>query len=82
MVTLLDKAGDKSIDPSDAPPPSLSHLCRTDGPGRPRIEIDPQALSMALVLEPKTTLASVRPGTDLRNPKIRGTFIVGFRRIG
>ena len=59
MVMLLDEARNKSIDPPDTPPPSFSRLHHTGRPGRPRIEIDPQALSMALALEPKTTLAGV-----------------------
>lgn len=48
MVACLDQASQISNDVPDAPPPSTSELTQTGRPGRPRIEINPELLQIAL----------------------------------
>ena len=48
MVACLDQASQISNDVPDAPPPSTSELTHTGRFGRPRIEINPELLQIAL----------------------------------
>jgi len=57
MTFHLDQARQASSDPLEDPPIQFVHTVKTGRPGRPRVEIEPNLLSMALTLRPKTQIA-------------------------
>jgi hypothetical protein len=57
MTSYLDQARHASSDPLQVPMIPFAQTIRTGGRGRPRIEIDPNLLSTALELRPKTRIA-------------------------
>lgn len=58
MTFHLDQARQASSDPLDGPTISFAHTVYTGRPGRPKVEIDPEILSTALTLRPKTQIAN------------------------
>lgn len=59
IVRLLDQARNQTLDPPNPPHPPPSYTSHTGRAGRPRVEIDQGVLSNSLLLEPKTTLATI-----------------------
>lgn len=59
MVHDLDEASHQSSDPPDAHSLVVVQHSRSGGPGRPRLEIDPQWLSFALDLQGPTRIAQL-----------------------
>ena len=57
MITYLDQARNASSDPLEVPAIPFTWKGRTGMRGRPRVEIEPNLLSMALSLRPKTRIA-------------------------
>ena len=57
MIQYLDQARHASSDPLEVPVIPFAQKVQTGRPGRPRIEIDPNLLSTALTLRPKTRIA-------------------------
>ena len=58
MTFHLDQARQASSDPLDGPAISFAHTVPTGRRGRPKVEIDPNILSTALTLRPKTQIAN------------------------
>jgi hypothetical protein len=59
MIRCLDEASQISSDPPDAPFIPTATVVHTGRPGRPRIEIDPDLLSVGLELRGPTHLAPI-----------------------
>ena len=58
MTLHLDQAWQASSDPLNGPAISFAHTIPTGRCGRPKIEINPNILSTALTLRPKTQIAN------------------------
>ncbi len=59
MISHLEDAAHRSADPPDAPFFPTTSITRTGKPGRPRIDIDPNLLSVAYELRGPAHLADV-----------------------
>lgn len=59
MLNALDDAVHLSADPPDHDPPQLSYTAHTGRRGRPRVDIEPELLEIALSMRGSTHLASV-----------------------
>ena len=57
MTSYLDQARQASSDPLEDPAIPFVHTVQTGGRGRPRVELEPNLLSTALTLRPKTQIA-------------------------
>ena len=57
MIQYLDQVWHASSDPLEVPMIPFTQKVRTGRPGRSRIEVDPNLLSTALTLHPKTWIA-------------------------
>lgn len=58
MISHLDQARHASSDPLEDPAISFTYTVHTGRRGRPRIEVEPNLLSTALTLRPKTQIAN------------------------
>jgi hypothetical protein len=58
MISYLDQARHRSSDPFNGPTVTFSWRAPSGSRGRPRIEIDPDLLTTALALRPKTRIAN------------------------
>jgi hypothetical protein len=57
MTLYLDQARHASSDPFEGPNIPFTHIVHTGRRGRPRVEVEPNLLSTALALRPKTRIA-------------------------